>query len=226
MGARPHGGTIGRVTFESGLGRLAVLVHELRSPVAALAAIAAVYAEPSVDSTERRTLAGLVLAACRGIERVVGDAAMSSIRLEDVDLGRIVRESASAGSLLGADVRTVVGEGVPRVEADPVRLRQALDNLVSNAVRHAPGEEIVVTVEPGEGVVRISVSDRGPGISREDQERVFEPGARLGADRAGSGLGLPLVRAIAIAHGGTLTLTSAPGEGATFTLTLPTGARY
>jgi signal transduction histidine kinase len=212
------------VSVDGGLERLPVLVHELRSPVAALAAIATVYAEPSVDSTDRRTLADLVVAACRGIERVVGDAAVSSIRLEDVELGRIAREAASAGSLLGANVRAVVGEGATRVEADPVRLRQALDNLVSNAVRHAPGEKVVVAVEPGDGVVRISVSDRGPGVPPADHERIFEPGVRLGADRAGSGLGLPLARAIAIAHGGTLTVTSAPGEGTTFTLALPSGA--
>jgi signal transduction histidine kinase len=208
-----------------GLERLAVLVHELRSPVAALAAIATVYAEPSVDSGERRTLAELAVAACRAIERVVGDAAVSSIRLEDVELGRLVREAASAGALLGADVRAVVGEGPTRVEADPVRLRQALDNLVSNAVRHAPGEEVVVAVESGEDVVRISVSDQGPGIPPAEQERIFEPGLRLGVDRSGSGLGLTLARAIAVAHGGELTVASSPGEGSTFTLTLPNGAR-
>ena len=213
------------MTGESGLERLPVLVHELRSPVAALAAIASVYAEPSVDSGERRTLADLVVAACRAIERIIADVAVSSIRLEDVELGRLVREAASAGTLLGADIRTVVGERATRVEADPVRLRQALDNLVSNAARHAPGEEVVVTVEPGEDVVRIAVSDQGPGIPPAEQERIFEPGVRLGLDRAGSGLGLPLARAIAVAHGGELTVTSEPGMGSTFTLALPTGAR-
>lgn len=208
------------MTGESGLDRLPVLVHELRSPVAALAAIATVFAEPSIDASERRTLADLVVAACQAIERVVGDAAVSSIRLEDVELGRLVREAASAGTLLGADVRAVVRDGTTRVEADPVRLRQALDNLVANAIRHAPGGNVVIAVDPGEDVVRISVSDSGPGIPPAEQERIFEPGVRLGVG-AGSGLGLPLARAIAIAHGGALTVASAPGEGATFTLALP-----
>ena len=213
------------MTGVSGLERLPVLVHELRSPVAALAAIAAVYAEPAVESSERRTLADLAVAACRAIERVVRDAAVSSIRLEVVELGRLVREAVSAGHLLGADVRAVVGEGATHVEADPVRLRQALDNLVSNAARHAPGKEVVVAVEPGEDVVRISVSDQGPGISPAEHERIFEPGSRRGLDRSGSGLGLTLARAIAVAHGGELTVASSPGEGSTFTLTLPNGAR-
>jgi signal transduction histidine kinase len=211
------------MTGVSGLEPLAVLVHELRSPVGALAAIATVYAEPSVDSGERRTLADLAVAACRAIERVVGDAAVSSIRLEDVELGRLVREAASAGALLGADVRAVVGEGATRVEADPVRLRQALDNLVANAIRHAPGERVVVAIEQGDDAVRISVSDRGPGIPPAEQERIFEPGLRFGVDRSGSGLGLTLARAIAVAHGGELTVASSSGEGSTFTLTLPNG---
>jgi signal transduction histidine kinase len=213
------------MTGVSGLERLPVLVHELRSPVAALAAIATVYAEPSVDSSERQTLADLAVAACRAIERVVGDAAVSSIRLEDVELGRLVREAASAGALLGADVRAVVGEGATRVEADPVRLRQALDNLVLNAVRHAPGEEVVVAIEQGDEVVRISVSDRGAGIPAAEHERIFDLGVRLSVDRAGSGLGLPLAQAIAVAHGGELTVSSRLGEGTTFTLALPTAAR-
>jgi signal transduction histidine kinase len=213
------------MTGESGLDRLPVLVHELRSPVAALAAIASVFAEPSVDSRERRTLVELVVAACRAIERIVGDAAVLSIRLEEVELGRIAREAASAGTLLGADVRAVVRDGTTRIEGDPVRLRQALDNLVTNAVRHAPGEEVVVAVEPGDGVVRVAVSDRGPGIAAEEHERIFEPGAQLDAGRGGSGLGLPLARAIAVAHGGELTVSSEQGEGATFTLVLPSRAR-
>jgi two-component system, OmpR family, sensor kinase len=211
------------MTAETGLERLPVLVHELRSPVAALAAISTVYAR-SADPSERRSLAGLVLAACRGIERVVGDAAVSSIRVEEVDLARLVRDAASAASLHGADVRAVVADDVAPVEADPVRLRQAVDNLVANAIRHAPGESVALAVEPGEGFVEISVSDRGPGISERDQERIFEPGVRLVDGPAGSGLGLPLARAIAVAHGGTLTVTSVPGEGATFTLALPTRA--
>jgi signal transduction histidine kinase len=211
------------VTGEGGLERLPVLVHELRSPVAALAAIATVYAD--VDSSERRTLAELVVAACRAIERVVGDAAVSSIRVEDVELGRIVRDVASAGKLLGADVRVDVGEGATRVEADPVRLRQALDNLVANAIRHAPGEKVVVAIEQGDEVVRISVSDRGPGIPATEHDRIFDLGVRLSVDRAGSGLGLPLAHAIAVAHGGELTVSSRPGEGTTFTLALPMAAR-
>jgi signal transduction histidine kinase len=203
-----------------GFERLAVLVHEVRSPVAALAAIAGAFAAASAE--ERRSLAHLALGASRAIERIVTDAALSSIAPRDVDLVRLAEDAARGARLQGSAVRVVAATSAT-VVADPVRLRQALDNLLSNAVRHAPGEEVVIAVSARDGVAEMTVSDRGPGIAPEDRERIFEPGVRGGAG-AGSGLGLALARAIAEAHGGTLTVVSRPGEGATFTLALPVGA--
>jgi two-component system, OmpR family, sensor kinase len=223
MGARSDVRAVGLcMTERADFDRLAVLTHEVRSPVAALASIAHVYGDGSVDSSQRRSLAGLAIAACRGIERVVADAAVSSIRLEGVDLGRIAREAAAAAELLGAPVRVVAG-GPARVRADPVRVRQVLDNLVANAIHSSrgTGEPVALIVEQAADEFRVSVSDRGPGIATEDQERIFEPGVRLADDYPGSGLGLALGRAIAVAHGGTLTVRSALGAGATFTLALP-----
>jgi len=202
--------------------RLAFLVHEVRSPVAALSAIAEALAGGDLDEGTQRELAGLALAACRGIERVVGDAAVGSVRLEEVDVGRLVKESVAAAVLSGASVRASVAPGLPRIDADPLRLRQALDNLVANAVTHSPpGGEVVVNARMGEGEILVSVSDQGGGIPVEEQERIFEPGVRLATALPGSGIGLAVARAIAEAHGGRLTVESAPGEGATFTLVLP-----
>ena len=202
--------------------RLAFLVHEVRSPVAALSAIAAALADGDLDEGTQRELAGLALAACRGIERVVGDAAVGSVRLEEVDIGRLARESVAAAVLGGASVRASVAADLPRIDADPLRLRQAVDNLVANAVTHSPpGGEVVVNARMGEGEILVSVSDQGGGIPVEEQERIFEPGVRLATALPGSGIGLAVARAIAEAHGGRLTVESAPGEGATFTLVLP-----
>ncbi len=201
--------------------RLAFLVHEVRSPVAALSAIAEALAGGDLDQGTQRELAGLALAACRGIERVVGDAAVG-VRLEEVDVGRLVRESVAAAALGGASVRPVVSSDLPRIDADPLRLRQALDNLVANAVTHSPPDrEVVVTARVGKGEILLSVSDEGGGIPIEEQERIFEPGVRLTTSRPGSGIGLAVARAIAEAHGGTLTVESVPGRGTTFTLALP-----
>jgi len=202
--------------------RLVILVHEVRSSVAALSAIAETLREVSVEPTVRRELADLVVSACRGIQRVVTDAAVASVRLEEVGLRRLVRETAAAATLGGARVRAEVAPVFPLLEADPVRLRQALDNLVSNALTHSgsAAEVVVMAVTDGDRVL-LSVSDSGDGIPSDEQDRIFDPGVRLDKGRSGSGLGLAIARAIAEAHGGTLTVESAPGEGATFTLALP-----
>jgi signal transduction histidine kinase len=201
--------------------RLGVLVHEVRSPVAALSAIAEAVAEADFDAVARAQLVGLVLAACRGIERIVADVAVVSIRLEEVDLRELVADSVAAARLRGAPVHASVADDLPLLEADPARLRQALDNLIANAVTHGAPSGVVVVGSATDNAVRISVSDRGAGIPLEDQVRIFEAGVRLGPGASGMGLGLALTRAIVEGHGGSLAVASAPGEGATFTIELP-----
>lgn len=202
--------------------RLAVLVHEVRSPVAALSAIAETFVGDSLEAAARVDLARLAIAACRGIERIVGDVTVASIRLERVDAGALVRDAAAAAALGGAQVETRVAMDLPHIAADPLRLRQALDNLVVNGLIHAgPDGGVTLTASTRGARVLLSVSDSGDGVAPADQERIFEVGVRLDSNRSGSGLGLAIARAIAEGHGGTLTVTSNPGEGATFTITLP-----
>lgn len=199
--------------------RLELLVHEVRSPVAALAALAEAWRDERLGHEERRSLARLAIAACRGIERVVTDAAVASVHLEAVTPGELVADAAAAASLDGALVEAEIESGLPGIRADPVRLRQALDNLLANALTHgSSGEPVVVGARAKDGELLLFVRDAGPGIPREEQARVFDPGVRLNAARPGSGLGLAVVRAIAQAHGADLRLDSAPGRGATFTL--------
>ena len=116
--------------------RLALLVHEVRSPVAALSAIAETLAEGRLDGEARRSLIRLVTLACRGIERIVADAAVASIRLESIDPVGLVRDVVAAARLRGADVELTTEPDSPLVDADPPRLRQALDNLIGNALLH------------------------------------------------------------------------------------------
>jgi len=202
--------------------RLAVLVHEVRSPVAALSAIAETFGDEDLERAARLELVRLAIAACRGIERVVIDAAVASIDLEQVDVATLVHEAAATAALVGGRVETEISLDLPRITADPLRLRQALDNLIANALTHAgPDPKVVVRASASVASVHLSVQDFGVGVPYADQGRIFERGVRLDAGRKGSGLGLAIARAIADAHGGELTLRSTPGEGATLTIVLP-----
>jgi two-component system, OmpR family, sensor kinase len=201
--------------------RLAVLVHEVRSPVAALVAVAETAADsPRGEPDALPTLVRLALAACRAIERIVMDVAIASVHLEPVVMSALVRDAVAAHRVRGADVTVVVDEGL-LVEGDPVRLRQVVDNLIANALVHAGSSEVTVHASRSEGVVHVVVSDAGPGIPTDELDRIFDAGVRLDAGAPGSGLGLALARTIAEAHGGSLAARSAPRQGAAFTLALP-----
>src|SRR5262249_61144051 len=117
--------------------------------------------------------------------------------------------------------------GAAVVGGDPVRLRQALDNLLANVRAHTPVETAVrISVHRNGKWAEVTVADEGPGIPRADQERIFErfwrgDPARGRSVAGGAGLGLSIVESLVRAHGGTVTVQSAPGDGAAFTLRLP-----
>jgi two-component system OmpR family sensor kinase len=146
-------------------------------------------------------------------------------RFESVDLAALARRCAEALSVSTPDRSlTVVGTGPVLVEGDADRLRQVVDNLTVNAIRHTPagaGVEIGV-IDEGPWAV-VTIHDDGPGIDPSDAGRIFEPFYRSDPSRArssgGAGLGLAIVAAIVQAHGGTVALV--PGPGATFEVRLP-----
>ena len=202
--------------------RIAVLVHEVRSPVAALSAIAETLVDDKVDPEARKTLVRLVVLACAGIERIVTDVAIASIRFEPVDPLRLVGDVVAAATVRGAALELTASTEVPSVQGDPPRLTQALDNLIANALAHGASDEPVSVSITADTMVRIAVSDAGSGIGPDDLDRIFDPHVRLEPDASpGSGLGLALARAIAEGHGGSLAATSTVGAGATFILSLP-----
>jgi signal transduction histidine kinase len=210
------------VSIDADRERLALLVHEVRSPVAAVAAISEALKGDDLDEGSVRELVRLALAGCHGIERIVRDAALGRLRFEEVDISQLVEDAVATAALAGGRVRAVVDAPLPPLQGDAVRLRQALDNLIANALAHAGSDdEVVVSAGVEAGAVLVSVSDRGRGIALEDQDRIFEVGARAAHDTAGSGLGLAVVRAIAEAHGGTVQVDSGIREGATFSIALP-----
>jgi signal transduction histidine kinase len=185
---------------------LAVVVHELRSPVAALTAL--LEAAPATrDPDGRRRLVKLAVAAARDIERILADPELLSLRLERVDVG------ALASSFAG-DTVSVRVDGRPTATADPTRLRQAIANLVANGLRHGSHVVIDVAERDGAGIV-VEVTDDGAGI-----DAGIDPFARGVSGAGSSGIGLWLARAVAEAHGGSLEVVREAGGGARFRLAL------
>lgn len=189
-----------------GESRLALLAHELRSPVAALVALSEA-SRATADVGRTRQMIELAIAAGRDIDRLLSDHDALSLRVERVDVGWLL------DSLVAPRVAVSAPRGL-EVDGDPVRLRQVLANLVANALRHATA----VTIEArrhGDHVV-IDVTDDGPGVA---------PGLDVfarGASGAGSsGYGLWLARSIAELHAGTLELVDREPPGACFRLVLP-----
>ena len=143
----------------------------------------------------------------------------------------MVEETAAAFDLLveekGITLETQLSPGLQPIEADRVRVRQALHNLLANALRHTPGGgTITITVRPEAAGVALSVADTGEGIDPEALVHVFDRFYRTDPSRSretgGSGLGLAIVKALVEAQGGTVEAASpGPGHGSVFTLHFP-----
>lgn len=148
-----------------------------------------------------------------------------TLRPAVVDLVQLVREvvdgASAEASETGASVRLELPDRPLVRRADPLRVRQVVRNLVSNAIRHGRGAPVSLTLSGDDQGVRIEVSDGGPGIAPADLERVFSPYVRLSSDRKGLGLGLTIVRSAVDAMEGTIDVRSTPGSGATFLVSLP-----
>lgn len=153
-----------------------------------------------------------------------------SLNCERFDLIPLVRDTLDTVTAHARVDRSLVTLDAPAtIEGtwDRLRIQQAITNLVSNALRYGEGKPVAVSVIAERNHVRIVVKDRGPGIAKRDQRRLFKRFERLpGAlSRSGGlGLGLFITRQIIEAHGGTVYVESRPGTGATFTCALPLGA--
>lgn len=161
------------------------------------------------------------------------DAGVLRLHPESVEIRELLSQVAAAHQAraenAGVTLAVTATAPGPGLRADPVRLRQAVGNLVSNAVRHTPeGGRVTLRAyasEEGDGTVLVEVTDTGSGIPPEDLPHVFDRFWRAEKSRSrrtgGSGLGLAIVRKLVEAHGGTVDATSVEGEGSTFVLRLP-----
>ena len=128
--------------------------------------------------------------------------------------------------LQGRDVNLRLKNDFPEVPMDVVQVDQVLTNLIENAVKFTPNSSPIDISAVGSPMsVRVTVADHGPGIPKEERERVFQPFERGNSDAAGTGLGLAIARAVVVAHGGRIWAQNRPGGGAALTFELPLDER-
>jgi two-component system, OmpR family, phosphate regulon sensor histidine kinase PhoR len=209
--------------------------HELRTPLASISALVETLDDVD-DSADREEFLRRIRQQVDRLTTLVNElldlsrieSGVIELRPEQIDVADVVRESAS---LLRAradaqEVRLLCPDETPpiTIEADRASLLRVVSNLLDNAIKYSPkGSTIRVTTADEGELVALSVADEGAGIAAQDRPRVFERFYKGEASRssAGVGLGLAIVKHLVRAHGGTASVTSEPGEGATFTVRLP-----
>lgn len=212
---------------------VAAMVHELRTPVTTIRALAELMLDaPEIEEDERRGFLTIIADESRRLGRLVDEvleaarlgSGESEWQMQRLDPAALVAEAArlSAGLMRerGVELSLEAAAAAPAVRGDRDRLLQVLLNLLSNAAKAAPpqGGRVSIHLEAGADAVTIRVIDNGPGIAPADREAVFQPFRRLG--QTGTGLGLPISRRIALRHGGSLAVEPSDA-GACFALRLP-----
>lgn len=216
-----------------------MIVHDLRNPLSSIMSSLELIRARLQDPTMDISLDQLFTIAQRSGERLFGliDSILDVARLESgkaelnyqaIEVGEMVREAVEqVGPVaVGREIRLSlhVPPGLPLIEGDRHLLLRTLINLLDNALKFTPpGGEVQVTVErPSADVLQFAVSDTGPGIPREYQERIFDRFTRLPNEQLrGTGIGLAFCKLAVEAHRGRIWVESQPGKGATFFFTLP-----
>jgi Na+/proline symporter/signal transduction histidine kinase len=219
---------------------ISTVTHELRTPLTSIRAFSEIlYDNPDLDIEQRAQFMNIILRENERLTRLINNVLdLSKIEsgkmewhLSEIDLAQLVRDAiATVGQLLreqNIKLDLALPERSPLTMADRDRVTQVLLNLLSNAIKFCDREagRIGVSLHHQNGQLQVDVSDNGPGIKPEDHEVVFEKFRQVGdplTDKPqGTGLGLPICRHIVEHFGGKLWVESIPGEGATFSFTLP-----
>src|ERR1700712_736126 len=209
--------------------------HELRTPLTTIRGFAELYRQGAardvemlmnrIESESRRM--GLLVEDLLLLARLDAQRPLDRHRVDLLALASdAVHDAQSIAPKRSITMEVIDGPGTPEVLGDEARLRQVLGNLVANALQHTPeSASIAIRVGTAQDNAILEVSDQGPGMSREDAHRVFERFYRTDSSRArssgGTGLGLSIVDSLVFAHGGTVSVTTAPGQGCRFTVQLP-----
>ena len=211
--------------------------HELKTPVAAMGVLAEALLESADDPETVQRFGEKILTESRRLANMVGELIelsrlQGAERLPDlaaVDVDTVVSEAISRHKVAADNADITVTTDAPsgfQVLGDQPLLVTALANLISNAIAYSPnGSKVSISRRRRGDNIEIAVTDRGIGIARADQERVFERFFRVDKARSratgGTGLGLAIVKHVAANHNGSIRLWSQPGTGSTFTLSIP-----
>ncbi len=209
--------------------------HELRTPLTTIRGFAELYRQGAardvemlmsrIESESRRM--GLLVDDLLLLARLDAQRPLERRRVDLLALASdAVHDAQSIAPQRRITMEVVDGPGTPEVLGDEARLRQVLGNLMANAVQHTPDTSpITVRVGTAGDDAVLEVADQGPGMTPEDAQRVFERFYRTDSSRArasgGTGLGLSIVDSLVYAHGGWVTVTTAPGQGCCFRVSLP-----
>ena len=209
--------------------------HELRTPLTTIRGFAELYRQGAAQDVEllmsriesESSRMGLLVEDLLLLARLDAQRPLERHRVDLLSLASdAVHDAQSIAPKRKISMEVFDGPGTPEVLGDEARLRQVLGNLVANALQHTP-ETAAITVRVGTGGDNavLEVCDEGPGMSSQDAHRVFERFYRTDSSRArasgGSGLGLSIVDSLVYAHGGTVSVTTAPGQGCRFKVVLP-----
>ena len=211
------------------------VTHDVKTPLAAITtAVTSLIDGDDFSEFERREHLDTIRQEADRLHRVVNNlldvarlragalvAEKTPTAIEEV-LESVVRRLRPL--LVKREVDLRIADDIPDVPMDVVQIDQVLTNLIENAIKFSPdGSPISLAAVGDPHGVRVTVSDRGPGIPKEDRSRLFEPFETGGTLGSGTGLGLTIAQAIVVAHGGRIWVSEGPGGGAAFTFELPGG---
>lgn len=211
------------------------VTHNLRTPLTSIkASVTNLLSNSGLTEAQRHDLLTVINEESDRLNRLVGeagemarlDAGEVELKFEATSIDEVINAALSqCKSVLGNRAVRVVAPNLPRVRVDSGLVKEALSHLIENANQYSPADQpITISAEQNDKFIVTSVADRGAGIDDLEQSLIFEKFYR-GKDQRflvqGTGMGLPIAKAIVAAHGGSMSLTSQRGQGSVFSFTLP-----
>ena len=211
---------------------IGMVSHELRTPLTVIMGALKVATSEGVSPEDAADMLNDAAESSQELAEILNNlvelsryqARRLQLSRKKADIARLIRGIAKTENGLMKDHRLLmdIKDGLPVAEVDEVRLRHILRNLIHNAFKYSPpGTDVELSAEQAAGYIAVHVKDYGPGLTPEEQARLFQPFERIDGSKPGLGLGLLVCRRLVEAHGGEIGVESEPGEGCDFWFTLP-----